>query len=124
MIKGIGVDIVQTDRIIDAVERWGDKFLEKIFSDSEIAYCYKKRNVFQCLAGRFAAKEAFIKALYDSDARDRAPHLKDIIILNHPSGKPYVTVSSDLPEQYVSKLTISHERHYAVAMVILESTKK
>ena len=68
MIKGIGIDIVEIDRIRDAVQRWRDKFLEKIFNDSEISYCYKRKSVFQCLAARFAAKEAFIKALSDSEA--------------------------------------------------------
>ncbi len=124
MIKGIGIDIVEIDRIKEAVQRWRHKFLEKVFNNSEISYCYKRKNVFQCLAGRFAAKEAFIKALSDSEAWGRAPNLKDIVILNHPSGKPYITVPGELPEQYDISLTLSHERHYAVAMVILESAKK
>ena len=124
MIKGIGIDIVEVDRISGAVKRWRHKFLEKIFNDSEISYCYKMKNVFQCLAGRFAAKEAFIKALSDSEAWGTAPNLKDIVILNHPSGKPYIAVHGGLPEPYDISLTLSHERHYAVAMVILESAKK
>ncbi len=124
MIKGIGIDIVEIQRIRDAVQRWRNKFLEKIFNDGEISYCYKRINVFQCLACRFAAKEAFIKALSDSEMQGRLPNLKDIIILNYPSGKPYITVHADLPEPYVISLTLSHERHYAVAMVILESTGK
>ena len=124
MIKGIGIDIVEIDRIRDAVQRWRYKFLKKIFNDSEISYCYKRKSVFQCLAGRFAAKEAFIKALSDSEDWARVPNLKDIVILNHPSGKPYISVCGDLPVQYVISLTLSHERHYAVAMVMLESTKK
>ena len=124
MIKGIGIDIVEIDRIRDAVQRWRHKFLEKIFNDSEISYCYKRKSVFQCLAARFAAKEAFIKALSDSEAGGRVPNLKDIVILNNPSGKPYITVCGELPVQYVISLTLSHERHYAVAMVILESTNK
>jgi holo-[acyl-carrier-protein] synthase len=124
MIKGIGIDIVEINRIGDAVQRWRHKFLEKIFNDSEISYCYQRKSVFQCLAARFAAKEAFIKALSASEAWGRAPNLKDIVILNHPSGKPYISVRGDLPEQYVISLTLSHERHYAVAMVILESAKK
>jgi holo-[acyl-carrier protein] synthase len=124
MIKGLGIDIVEIDRIRDAVQKWRHKFLKKIFSDSEVSHCYEKKNVFQCLAARFAAKEAFIKALSDSEAGWEMPNLKDIVILNHPSGKPYITVWGDLPEQYVISLTISHERHYAVAMVILESNEK
>src|SRR5208283_3698057 len=116
MIKGIGIDIVEIDRIRDSVQRWRRKFLEKVFNDSEISYCYEKKNVFHCLSGRFAAEEAYIKALSDSETLGRVPKLKDIVILNHPSGKPYITVRGALPEQYVVSLTLSHERHYAVAM--------
>src|SRR5208283_1564912 len=105
MIIGIGIDIVEIDRIKYAVERWRHKFLDKIFDDSEISYCYKKKSVFQCLAGRFAAKEAFIKAMSDSEASGRILGLKDIVVLNHPSGKPYITVRGELPEQYVISLT-------------------
>jgi len=124
MIKGIGIDIVEIDRIRHPVQKWGQKFLQKIFNDSEISYCYKRKNFFQCLAARFAAKEAFIKALSDSESWGRAPKLKDIVILNHPSGKPYITVCGALPDQYVISLTLSHERHYAIAMVMLEMTNK
>ncbi len=124
MIKGIGIDIVETDRIRDAVQKWGEKFLNKIFNDIEISYCYERKNKFQCLSARFAAKEAFIKALSDAEVLGRVLNLKDILVLNHPSGRPYITVRGGLPEQYVISLTLSHERHYAVAMVILESIKK
>ena len=124
MIKGTGIDIVEIDRIRDAVQKWKHKFLRKVFNDSEVSHCYKKKNTFQCLAARFAAKEAFIKALSDLKAGGALPNLKDIVILNYPSGKPYITVRGDFPEHYVISLTLSHERHYAVAMVILESKEK
>jgi holo-[acyl-carrier-protein] synthase len=122
MIKGIGIDIVETARLKDAIQKWGEKFLKKIFNDSEILYCYKKRNNFECLAARFAAKEAFIKALSDLEYDGKMPRLIDIVIMNHVSGKPYLSISEDLLERYIINLTLSHERHYAVAMVILEST--
>lgn len=124
MIKGIGIDIVEIDRIKRSVQEWGDKFLKKTFHDNEISYCYKKKNVFQCLAARFAAKEAFIKALSDSEADGKMPGLADITVMNYPSGKPYISVAEDFTERYVINLAISHERHYAVAMVILESKEK
>jgi|SRR5208283_96245 len=121
MIKGIGIDIVEIDRITSSILKWGDKFLKKIFNDHEISLCYKKKNTFQCLAARFAAKEAFIKALSDSGAEGRMPGLKDITVMNYASGKPFIFSPKDLTECYVINLTISHERHYTVAMVILES---
>ena len=124
MIKGIGIDIVEIDRLKDAIQKWGEKFLRKIFSDIEVAYCYKKKNNFECLAARFAVKEAFIKALSDLEYEGKMPRLIDIVIMNHESGKPYISVREDLLERYVINVTLSHERHYAVAMVILESTKK
>ncbi|MGD0281678.1 MAG: holo-ACP synthase [Dissulfurispiraceae bacterium] len=124
MIKGIGIDIVETDRIRDAVQKWGDKFLNKIFNDIEISYCNKKKNIYECFAARFAAKEAFIKALSDLEYDGEMPRLTNIVILNHASGKPCISVREDLAERHVINLSISHERHYAVAMVILESTKK
>ena len=124
MICGIGIDIVEIDRIKDAVQKWGDKFLRKIFNENEIAYCYKNKNPFQCLAARFAAKEAFIKALSGPEAGGRTPNLTDIAILSHPSGKPYITVRGDLTERYIVNVTLSHERHYAVATVVLETKEK
>ena len=120
MIKGIGIDIVETDRIRDAIQKWGEKFLRKIFSDIEIAYCDKKKNNFECLAARFAVKEAFIKALSDLEYDGKLPRLIDIVTTNHASGKPYISVRKDLMERYVINVTLSHERHYAVAMVTLE----
>jgi holo-[acyl-carrier-protein] synthase len=124
MIKGIGIDIVETDRLRAAIQKWGEKFLKKIFNDIEISYCYKKKNMFECLAARFAAKEAFVKALTDLEYDGKMPALTDIVILNHTSGKPYISVLDDIQERYVINLSLSHERHYAVAMVILESAEK
>ncbi len=124
MICGIGTDIVEIDRIKNAVQKWGDKFLRKIFTENEISYCYKNKNVFQCLAVRFAAKEAFIKALSGREAPYGMPHMTDIAVLNLPSGKPYITVPGDLPKRYIINLTLSHERHYAVATVVLETKEK
>jgi holo-[acyl-carrier protein] synthase len=77
----------------------------------------------QCLAARFAAKEAFIKA-WSGLEEGIVPGLTDIVILNHPSGKPYISLQKNLPERYFISLTLSHERHYAVAVVLLETTEK
>jgi len=63
MIYGIGTDIVEIKRVRDAVERWGKRFLKKIFTENEISYCYKKKDPFLHLAVRFAEKEALIKAI-------------------------------------------------------------
>jgi len=63
MIRGVGVDIVKVDRIEQAVERWGYRFLKRIFTAAEIERCQQRARPAQCLALRFAAKEAFAKAL-------------------------------------------------------------
>ncbi len=124
MIYGIGTDIVEVDRIKNAVQKWGDKFLRRIFDDDEISYCHRNKNPFPSLAARFAAKEAFIKAISGVEAGGRTPKLSDIVILNHLSGKPYIDLRGDLKERYVINLTLSHERHYAVATVIVETNEK
>lgn len=67
MIVGIGTDIVEISRIKNAVAKWGERFLRKIFTENEISYCYKKKDPFPHLAVRFAAKEAVIKALSTED---------------------------------------------------------
>ena len=124
MIYGIGIDIVETGRMEESVRKWGDRFLKRIFHDDEIACCRKRKNIFQCLAARFAAKEAFIKALSGGGADLSLPGLKDIAVTNQPSGKPRIRIPQDLAERYVVNLSISHERHYAVAVVFLETQEK
>lgn len=62
-IKGVGVDLVMIPRMRKVVERWQDRFLRRVFTDAEIAYCQKRRDPVPHLAARFAAKEAALKAL-------------------------------------------------------------
>lgn len=145
MIYGIGTDIVEIGRIRDAADKWGERFLKKIYTEKEIAYCYGKKDPFPHLAVRFAAKEAFIKALtndsYESGVmsyelndnnnvesvtpqllHSKTPNFKDIEVLNHPNGKPYI-VPHDVAlkgESLQVHVTLSHERSHAIATVILE----
>jgi holo-[acyl-carrier protein] synthase len=131
MIYGIGTDIVEISRIKNAVQKWGERFLKKIFTENEIAYCYKKKDPFPHLAVRFAAKEAAIKALSSevrsqkSEVRIRISNFKNIEILNHPSGKPFIKINSShfplLASHFTIHLTLTHERNYAVATVVLET---
>jgi holo-[acyl-carrier protein] synthase len=122
MLHGIGTDIVEIKRIKAAVEKWGDGFLKRIFTENEISYCFKNKNPYPCLAGRFAVKEAFIKALSMPDAVS----LSDIEVLNEESGKPLVKLSGNLAQysqMFSIHLSLSHERHYSVASVALERLK-
>lgn len=122
MLHGIGTDIVEIKRIKAAVEKWGDGFLKRIFTDNEISYCFKNKNPYPCLAARFAVKEAFVKALSMPDAFS----LSDIEVLNEESGKPFLKLSGSLAQYsqvFSIHLSLSHERHYSVASVALERLK-
>jgi len=124
MIAGIGVDIVSVKRVYEASQRWEFHFLQKIFSDSEIDYCMSKsgKAVSQSLAARFAAKEAFKKALTAS-GNARPLNWKDAWVEHTGDDVPYLKFSSQLQkdmEPFNCHLSLSHESDFAIAMVILE----
>lgn len=122
MIYGIGIDIVKVERVKEAVEKWGDRFLHRVFTDREIAYCYEKKNPFPSLSVRFAAKEALIKAM---GAR-MAISLTDIEVTNNEHGKPAMKVSGKLEKFFKDNslkkahLSLSHEKDYGIALVVME----
>jgi len=122
MICGVGTDIADIVRMRQAVDKWGRKFLKRIFSDKEIAYCYSKRDPFPHLSARFAAKEATVKAL-SCIIRDRHIYIGDVEVLNESSGRPYIVLGEEIKGmvgKLILHLTISHERNYALATVIAE----
>ena len=122
MICGVGTDIAEIVRMREAVDKWGRKFLKRIFSDKEIAYCYSKRDPFPHLSARFAAKEATVKAL-SCIIRDRHIYIGDVEVLNESSGRPYIVLGEEIQGmvgKLILHLTISHERNYALATVIAE----
>ena len=124
-ILGIGIDTVETSRIDRAVKRWGNRFLKRVFSESEIAYCNKKNSEASHLAARFAAKEACLKSL--GLGLDGGIALNKIIIANNQSGKPELTIDKDLSailkksDSFVFHLSMTHTKEYASAIVILEA---
>ena len=126
MIFGIGVDLVRVDRIARVVERYGQRFLSRVFTPAEIAYCQGKsrQGVYQ-LAQRFAAKEALSKAL-GVGLREGGIHWRDVEVLPNPQGKPEITVSgraARLCQEFGIKnlhLTLADEDNHALAVVILE----
>ncbi|MGB9715648.1 MAG: holo-ACP synthase [Thermodesulfovibrionales bacterium] len=122
MIYGIGIDIVKIERIKQVVQKWGEKFLERVFTEGEISYCYEKKDPFLSLAVRFAAKEALIKAVGSINSVS----LKEIEVVNVDIGKPVIKVRGRLydffNEQNIkdAHLSLSHEHDYGIACVILE----
>jgi holo-[acyl-carrier protein] synthase len=114
MITGIGIDIIEVERIKKLAEK-SPRFLEKIFTPAEIAYCSKKKNKYQNYAARFAAKEAFFKAL------GKRVHWKDIKLVNLPSGKPRLELKNQKKWTFAkAHVSVSHLAEQAMAMVILE----
>ena len=121
MVRGIGVDIVEVDRIRRDLEQSGSHFIDKIFTPREIAYCSAKANSHQHYAARFAAKEAVSKALSTGWAGEF--RWKDVEVMNDPSGQPRVTLSGKLRERLASAaihVSISHAESVVVATVLIE----
>ncbi len=125
MIYGTGIDIVKTERMREAVERWGRNFLERIFTANEISYAYNKRDPFLPLSVRFAAKEAFIKAL----SHDQHIPLTDIEVRNQENGRPVLALHGRAGEFLAEKqiqsvhLSLSHEKDYGIACVVIEGRR-
>lgn len=123
MIIGTGVDIVEVFRMKDAIDRWGESFLTKIFTDREVEYSNSKRFSYQHFAARFAAKEAVVKAI--GEPRKFPVKWTDIEVLNDSEGKPMIKFRADAAKlKKVKKigeviLSMSHSKNYAIANVIL-----
>ena len=121
MIFGIGIDIIEIDRIKRSIERYKDLFLNKIFTQTELDYCLSKKNKYQHFAARFAAKEAISKAL--STGWNKEFKWKDIEIYNEKSGMPNVILKGNL-EKFLGddkslKITMSHSEHYVTCFAII-----
>ena len=122
MIAGTGIDIIEVARMRDAIERHGERFLRRLFTDREIDYCDRGPRRVQKFAGRFAAKEAALKAL--GVGWQNGTRFRDLEILNDSLGAPSVSMKERTREiagsRGVSRLliSISHERSYAVAQAI------
>ena len=127
MIFGVGTDVVEIGRIAKALERWGERFAERILSPSELKRFKAHRQPANYLAKRFAAKEAFTKAL---GTGIKAPaNWHGVWVANLPSGKPELQFSEPLKKLMAhrgvsgSHLSLADERGIAVATVILECEK-
>lgn len=120
MILGVGIDIIEIERIKKSVDRYGDRFLNKIFTITELEYSLKKKNKYQHLAARFAAKEAITKAL---SSFDKVFRWQDIEIYNQTNGMPtvklYGKLKDFLGEDKSLNISMSHSDHYVACVAIL-----
>ncbi len=123
-IFGIGTDIVEINRVKKSLKKKG--LLQRLFNQKEINNCQKKINKFNCFAKRFAAKEAFSKALGTGIAK--GINFNEIIILNEKNGKPFIKLldkTKKIVEKKISNkkykisLSLSDENNYAVAFVTI-----
>jgi holo-[acyl-carrier protein] synthase len=124
MIVGTGIDIAEVPRIRRAIERFGERFLRRVFTAGEIRYCESKANRFERYAARFAAKEAAMKAL--GTGWNYGVRWQDCEVARMPGGRPTMAFHGKAAE-FAAKLgvkntalSISHTAEQAIAQVILE----
>jgi holo-[acyl-carrier protein] synthase len=125
MIVGTGVDLAEVDRIRESVERFGEKFLRRIYTEREIAYVERKANKFERYAARFAAKEAGMKAI--GTGWRHGVRWQDFEVVNLPSGRPTLKLHG-VAAEFASRLgvtniqlSLTHTSGLGLAYVILES---
>ncbi len=128
MIIGMGVDIIEIYRMGDAIKKWGDSFLTKIFTQKEIEYSASRRFSHQHFAARFAAKEAVVKAF--GQPNKHPIKWTEIEVLNDKEGKPVIEFHDDALKLKKKKgvddvvVSMSHSDNYAIANVILTKRSK
>lgn len=124
MITGIGIDMIEVERIAEKIAK-ENGFRELIFSEKEIIYCETKTNKFEHYAARFAAKEAFYKALGEGWMNGTA--FNEIEVINDTKGKPGLVLTGNTRETLASAgirtifLSLSHLKSMASAVVIIEN---
>ena len=125
-VLGTGIDIVENYRLKKLLLKKKSNFKNKIFTNNEIAYCEKKSNITNCYSKRFAAKEAFVKALGTGFRKNI--NFKDIEVLKNHYGKPYILINKKIINKIKTSfkvkkfnilLSISDETKYSIASVII-----
>ena len=125
MIVGIGIDVAEVKRIRAVIESQGERFLRRVFTPDEVAYCEQFRNKYERYAGRFAAKEAGMKAL--GTGWSRGVRWVDVEVVRQRGGRPTLELKGEarkiadgLGVKHVA-LSITHTVEQAIAQVIFES---
>ncbi len=123
-VLGIGVDLVDCDRIKNSIERFGDRFLQRVFTAGEIAYAQSMKFPARHLAARFAAKEALSKAFGTGIGKSMG--WRDIDVHKYESGQPYVVLEGGAKRLAAQRkisavwISLSHTDDHATAMIVLE----
>lgn len=117
---GVGTDIIEVERIAASIERQGQRFLDRLFTPNEQEYCQRHRESARHYAGRFAAKEAIVKAFGTGISQEIT--WTDLEIINDERGRPEVQIRGELTERLQNceiKVSISHCKEYATATALL-----
>ena len=124
MIVGTGIDIAEVPRVAEAIERFGQRFIKRVFTDDEIHYCESKANRVERYAARFAAKEAGMKAL--GTGWNHGVRWRDVEVRRQPGGRPTLVFHGKAAEFAArmgvtnTTLSLTHTVQQAMAQVILE----
>jgi holo-[acyl-carrier protein] synthase len=124
MIYGTGIDLVHIKRIEKVIERWGDRFIHRVFTPGEIKICYNRSFTAAAFSLRFAAKEAFSKAI--GTGMKKGVRWRDIEVFHHTGGRPGLKLHGRSLEicnkENITNyhLSLSDEGEYGIAMVVLE----
>jgi holo-[acyl-carrier protein] synthase len=126
MVLGLGTDLIEIERIQASIDQFGDRFLDRVFTEDEIAYCRrKKKHAAESFAARFAAKEAGAKAL--GTGISQGISWKEIEVRRQPGQRPTLHLSGRAAERAHSmgarniQLTLTHSREVAMAFVSIEN---
>ena len=124
MLIGTGVDLIEIERIAHSIERYGERFLRRVYTDQEIAYCSRKRASAESFAARFAAKEAGAKAL--GTGISRGVTWNEFQVSRQPGGRPVLelhgraaVLAKELGVRAIS-LSLTHSSSLAMASVVME----
>ena len=123
-VLGIGVDLIEVERIQHSLDRFGERFMKRVFTEGEIAYCVSMKFPARHFAARFAAKEAVSKAF--GTGIGKAMGWRNIDIRKKTSGEPFLVFSGSAQELATKRgvtsalITLSHTDHHAMAIVVLE----
>lgn len=124
MVIGLGTDLIEIERVRQSAERFGKRFLERVFTPDEVAYCYSKKSFAESLAARFAAKEAAAKAL--GTGISRGVGWKEFEVRRKPGHRPEMHLSGRAAEIAAAlgvkriSLSLTHTREMSMAVVVAE----